>query len=54
MEVVSVKCNEVEVLKVASELGITFYDASYVFLAKVKGVPLITEDKTVCRGYRNR
>ncbi len=36
---------EEEVLAIADEIGITAYDASYVFLAKQKGLSLVTEDE---------
>ncbi|HDI32161.1 MAG TPA: PIN domain-containing protein [Thermofilum sp.] len=36
---------EEEILAIADELEITAYDASYVFLAKQKGLSLVTEDK---------
>jgi len=40
---------EDEILKTASELGITAYDASYVFLAKKNGLSLVTEDEKLRR-----
>ena len=45
MEVLSIDCNEAEVAELADRLNITFYDASYVFLAKSKNLSLVTEDK---------
>ena len=36
---------EEEILAIADELEITAYDASYVFLARQKGLSLVTEDK---------
>ncbi|RLF11088.1 MAG: toxin VapC [Thermoprotei archaeon] len=44
MKVVSVECREREVLRLASELGITFYDASYVHASHTMNLPLVTED----------
>ena len=44
MKVLKIECCETEVLNIARSLEISFYDASYVFLAKKIRVPLITED----------
>lgn len=45
MEVLSIECSEAEVAELADKLNITFYDASYVFLANSKNLSLVTEDK---------
>lgn len=47
MEVVSLDCREDDIAELARNLDLTFYDASYVFLAKSRGVPLVTEDNIV-------
>lgn len=44
MEIIQVNCNEEEILGIATEMKITFYDASYVHYAKTKELTLITED----------
>ncbi|MDI9644723.1 MAG: type II toxin-antitoxin system VapC family toxin [Candidatus Verstraetearchaeota archaeon] len=44
MEVMSTAGNEEAILNAAIELKVTFYDASYAFFAKAKGLRLITED----------
>ncbi len=44
MHVATVGCHEEQILDVAGELGLTFYDASYVHYAREKGLPLVTED----------
>ena len=44
MEVIQINCSEPEILQTAAKLKITFYDASYVYHAKTKGLTLITED----------
>ena len=44
MNVVNVNGYESKVLDVAIKLKLTFYDASYVYLAKEKGLSLVTED----------
>ena len=44
MKVVDVECREREVLQLAGELGITFYDASYVHASYTMNLPLVTED----------
>jgi len=36
---------EEEILRIALELGITVYDASYIVLAKNNGLTLVTEDR---------
>jgi predicted nucleic acid-binding protein len=45
IEVVSIAESEEEVLKMATALGITVYDASYLYLAVRKGFILVTDDK---------
>ena len=44
MDVIEIAGIEEEILETAMRLKITFYDASYVYLAKAKGLKLITED----------
>lgn len=44
MKVVGVECREREVFRLAGELGITFYDASYVHASYTMNLPLVTED----------
>ena len=44
MKVLKIDCREEEILGVASNLGITFYDASYAYYAKEMGLTLVTED----------
>ncbi|MEM2953160.1 MAG: type II toxin-antitoxin system VapC family toxin [Candidatus Bathyarchaeia archaeon] len=44
MEVAQITCNEQEILQTAANLKITFYDASYAYSAKTKGLTLIIED----------
>jgi predicted nucleic acid-binding protein len=44
MEVLQIVDKEEQILETAAELNITFYDASYVYLAKEKNLQLITED----------
>ncbi len=40
---------EEDMLTIADKLGMTAYDASYVFLAKQKGLSLVTEDEKLRR-----
>lgn len=42
--VLKIDCHEEEILDLASNLGITFYDASYAYHAKEMGLALVTED----------
>ena len=44
MEVLQIDGSEEEILETATQLKISFYDASYVYLAKAKELRLITED----------
>jgi len=44
LDVASVESREKEVLELAIRLGLTFYDASYVYLASRSGATLVTED----------
>ena len=44
MEVLQIIDKEEEILETAAELNITFYDASYAYLAKEKELQLVTED----------
>jgi predicted nucleic acid-binding protein len=44
MEVAQIAGNEEQILETAIKLKITFYDASYAYLAKTKQFQLITED----------
>lgn len=45
MKIFNVECHEGEVIDTAEKLGLTFYDASYVFYAKKMGLTLVTEDE---------
>ena len=45
MNIINIDCCEDDILKVAIKLGITFYDAVYVYISKAKGMTLVTEDK---------
>jgi len=45
LEILRTDCHEEEVIKLSSELRLTFYDASYVFHALNLGASLVTEDE---------
>ncbi|PUA31211.1 MAG: hypothetical protein B7O98_09625 [Zestosphaera tikiterensis] len=47
MRVLDVLKLESEVLRTALELGVTVYDASYIVLASVNHLTLVTEDRTL-------
>jgi predicted nucleic acid-binding protein len=49
MDVVGIDGSEEEILETAIQLKITFYDASYVYLAKIKQLKLITEDSRLIK-----
>ncbi len=44
MDIIGIASYEEEILDTAVKLKITFYDASYAYLAKAKDLKLITED----------
>lgn len=44
MEVLQIVNKEEQILETATDLNITFYDASYAYFAKEKELQLITED----------
>lgn len=44
MDVMEIKGYEEDILDIAAQFKATFYDASYVYFAKAKGLKLITED----------
>jgi len=49
MYVSSIKGSEEEIFKLACKEEITVYDASYLYLAKVKDLILVTDDKKIKR-----
>lgn len=44
MEVIPIACSEEGILGIATQLKVTFYDASYAYHAKSKELTLVTED----------
>ena len=44
MEIGWVEINHLEVVRLALETGLTTYDASYLYLARNLGIPLVTLD----------
>ncbi|MEM2123080.1 MAG: type II toxin-antitoxin system VapC family toxin [Candidatus Bathyarchaeia archaeon] len=52
--IIDIGCHEMEILKIAEELGTTFYDSSYILIAKTKGIPLVTEDEKLRRKVEGR
>jgi predicted nucleic acid-binding protein len=53
MEILSIKRHEAEIAEISENLNLTFYDASYVFAAKSKSAPPITEDSEIERKASN-
>ena len=49
MDVLGIASNEEEILDVAIQLKITFYDASYVYFARAKELRLVTEDSRLIK-----
>ena len=49
MDILGIAGFEEEILETATRLKITFYDASYVYCAKTKGLRLITEDSRLAK-----
>ena len=54
MSILNAKGFEKEILALAMELRISFYDASYVYLAQNKGLALVTEDEALHRKLRDQ
>lgn len=54
LNILSIKGFELEVLKLAYEKKLSFYDASYLYIALKNNMQLITEDKKlydIAKGY---
>jgi predicted nucleic acid-binding protein len=49
MEKPSLNCREGKILSLGKKLELTYWDASYVLLAREMGTPLVTEDKRLAR-----
>ncbi len=49
MNVLGIEGHEEEILKISMELKTTFYDASYVYFAKIERLRLITEDSRLIK-----
>jgi len=49
LERLSIGSRMYEVLDVAAKNGMTFYDASYVYVARREGLRLVTEDPELLR-----
>lgn len=47
IQTLEIECHEEKILETASKLNLTFYDASYAYIAKTKNLTLITQDKTL-------
>ncbi|MEM2342391.1 MAG: type II toxin-antitoxin system VapC family toxin [Candidatus Bathyarchaeia archaeon] len=47
MEIIDINCHEANIAELAENLNLTFYDASYIFLAKSMVIPLVTEDRNI-------
>ncbi len=52
MNLLPVACREEEIVKLAVRFNVTFYDASYLFLAKDHSLILITEDRNLAHRAR--
>ncbi|MDV3243555.1 MAG: type II toxin-antitoxin system VapC family toxin [Nitrososphaerales archaeon] len=53
MRVLTVEGSEGAVMKVATELGVSFYDAAFVYQAKAVGASLVTEDERLAGKSRH-
>ncbi len=49
LNTISIRGNEARILELAISEGLTFYDASYLYVAKSKGMKLVTEDRDLLR-----
>ncbi len=45
MQIADMEGHEESILNLANELKMPFYDSSYVYAARILGLPLVTEDK---------
>jgi len=45
MKILSIECYEDVIIDLAGKLGLTFYDASYVFYTRKMDLTLVTEDE---------
>ena len=54
MEAVTIGCHEEQILDLARQLRLTFYDASYVYYARDLGLPLVTEDSDLIDKARSQ
>jgi len=54
MEEPTVRCSERDVLDIARELKLTFYDASYVHCAATRGSTLVSEDAQLLKRAASR
>lgn len=54
MEVLGIGCQEESILEIAEKLKLSFYDASYVFYAKEKNIPLLTLSATEVGRFSSR
>jgi len=52
MNLEDVNCTEAE--EIAMDYGITFYDASYVWLARKLNLPLVTEDNRLRKAVEKK
>ena len=53
LNIINIDCNETDILKIAKDFKITFYDSAYVFIAKTKKISLVTEDEKLKRKIGN-
>lgn len=53
LNIISIECHETNILKIAKEFKITFYDSAYVFTAKTKNLLLVTEDEELKKRVGN-
>ncbi len=49
LNTISIRGDEAKVLEIAISEGLTFYDASYLYVARSKGMKLVTEDEDLLR-----
>ncbi len=49
MQKIEVDSGVSEILKIAIKEGLTFYDASYLYVARSRGLKLVTEDSDLLR-----
>lgn len=52
LKILDIECHEMEIVKLAGNLQVSFYDASYIFLSKKMKLQIVTEDEKLIKKIR--